>query len=93
MPLQIRPAAAGDVPLILSLIRGLAEYEKLLPEVEATEETLRAALFPVSRSPAAECTLAFLDDTPAGFAVYFTNFSTFLAKPGLYLEDLFVKPV
>jgi GNAT superfamily N-acetyltransferase len=94
MPASIRPATPADVPLILAFIRALADYEKLTPEVEATEEKLRATLF--GEKPAAECLLAFADDSPhaapAGFAVYFTNFSTFLAKPGLYLEDLFVKP-
>lgn len=92
MPLTIRPAAEDDVPVILQFIRGLAEYEKLLAEVEATGEKLRATLFPRAARPAAECVLAFQDDTPAGFALYFTNYSTFLAKPGLYLEDLFVVP-
>lgn len=92
MPLTIRPAVAADVPVILQFIRGLAEYEKLLAEVEATEEKLRATLFPRDARPAAECVLAFQDDTPAGFALYFINYSTFLAKPGLYLEDLFVVP-
>jgi GNAT superfamily N-acetyltransferase len=92
MPLHIRPAVAADVPLMLDFIRALAEYEKLLPEVEATEEKLRTTLFPDRRSPAAECVLAFLDEVPAGFAIFFTNYSTFLAKPGIYLEDLFVKP-
>lgn len=88
----IRPAAPTDVPLILSFIRGLAEYENLLHEVEATEERLQATLFPPRGRPAAECLLAFDDDAPAGFAIYFTNYSTFLARPGLYLEDLFVRP-
>lgn len=92
MPLSIRPATIDDVPLILSFIRGLAEYEKLLHEVEATEDRLRATLFPPRGHPAAECVLAFLGEEPAGFAIFFTNYSTFLAKPGLYLEDLFVKP-
>jgi GNAT superfamily N-acetyltransferase len=88
----IRPATAADVPLILAFVRALADYEKLSAEVEATEETLRATLFPSHGRPAAECVLAYDDNTPAGFAVYFSNYSTFLAKPGLYLEDLFVKP-
>lgn len=88
----IRPATAADVPLILRFIRGLADYEKLLHEVEATEEKLRATLFPASGRPAAECVLAFADATPAGFALFFTTYSTFLARPGLYLEDLFVVP-
>jgi len=90
MPL-IRAATPADVPLILAFIRDLATYEKLLHEVEATEEKLRATLF--GPKPAAECLLAFsAAGQPAGFAVHFTNYSTFLAKPGLYLEDLFVKP-
>jgi len=92
MPLSIRPAAVTDVALILQFIRGLADYEKLQAEVEATEDKLRATLFPADGRPAAECVLAFLDDVPAGFAIFFTNYSTFLAKPGLYLEDLFVTP-
>ena len=92
MPLTLRPATADDTPLILTLIRGLAEFEKLLPEVEATEARLRATLFPADGRPVAECVLAFADDTPAGFALFFTNYSTFLARPGLYLEDLFVQP-
>ena len=92
MPLSLRSAAVDDVPLILTLIRGLAEYEKLSDEVTATEERLRATLFPVAGRPVAECVLAFMGDAPAGFALFFTNYSTFLAKPGLYLEDLFVKP-
>jgi len=91
MPPQIRPATPADVPLILRFIRGLATYEKLLPEVEATEAKLTATLF--GSRPAAECVLAFTEgNTPAGFAIFFTNYSTFLAKPGLYLEDLFVEP-
>jgi GNAT superfamily N-acetyltransferase len=92
MPLTLRPATSADVPLILTLIRGLAEYEKLLDAVVATEDRLRAELFPANGRPVAECILAFVDDAPAGFALFFMNFSTFLAKPGLYLEDLFVKP-
>lgn len=92
MPPTIRPALATDTPLILDFIRGLATYEKLLSDVEATEEKLRATLFPASGRAAAECVLAFAGDEPAGFALFFHNYSTFLAKPGLYLEDLFVKP-
>lgn len=90
-PCAIRPATADDLPLILSFIRGLADYEKLTHEVEATEEKLRNTLF--GERPAAECLLAFASPgEPAGFALFFTNYSTFLAKPGLYLEDLFVQP-
>jgi GNAT superfamily N-acetyltransferase len=92
MSLSIRPATSDDVPLILGFIRGLAEYEKLLHEVEATEERLRATLFPAGGRPAAECVIAFYDGAPAGFALFFTTYSTFLGKPGLYLEDLFVRP-
>src|SRR5690242_12691633 len=93
MALDIRAATAADVPLILDFIRGLAEYERLLDQVEATEEHLRASLFPgTGGTPAAHCVIGSVDGTPAGFALYFFNYSTFLARPGLYLEDLFVKP-
>lgn len=92
MPISIRPAVAADAPLILTFIRGLAEYEKLTHEVVATEEKLRTTLFPADHPPAAECRIADLDGAPAGFALFFTNYSTFLALPGLYLEDLFVLP-
>jgi GNAT superfamily N-acetyltransferase len=88
--LLIRPSTVEDVPLILDFIRGIAEYEKLSHEVTATEADIRESLF--GKRPAAECVLAFWDGKPSGFAVYFHNFSTFLGKAGLYLEDLFVKP-
>jgi GNAT superfamily N-acetyltransferase len=89
----IRPARPDDVPVILNLIRGLADYEKLSDEVTATEEQLRASLFPAAgAAPQAHCVLAEVDGAAAGFALYFFNYSTFLAKPGLYLEDLFVRP-
>jgi GNAT superfamily N-acetyltransferase len=78
------------VPLILRFIKGLAEYERLSGEVIATEERLHRALFGVR--PAAEVIIAELAGTPAGFALFFHNFSTFLAAPGIYLEDLFVLP-
>lgn len=90
--MNLRPARAEDVPLILGFIRGLADYEKLSHEVEATEERLRSTLFPEQGRPAAECLLAFLGKEAVGFALYFTTYSTFLAKPGLYLEDIFVLP-
>jgi GNAT superfamily N-acetyltransferase len=93
MPYSIRTAGPEDVPLILELIRGLAEYERMLDQVEATEERLHHTLFPADGSaPVAHCVLAHAGDVPAGFGLYFFNYSTFLAKPGLYLEDLFVKP-
>jgi GNAT superfamily N-acetyltransferase len=88
--LLIRPAGRPDVPLILSFIRELAEYERLTHAVSATQEQLEHALF--GPRPAAEVLIASLGDTPAGFALFFHNFSTFLAKPGIYLEDLFVRP-
>lgn len=87
---EIRPATIDDVPLILSFIKELAAYEKLLHEVVATEETLRASLF--GDKSYAEVIIGTLDDKPISFALYFHNFSTFLGKPGIYLEDLFVKP-
>ena len=92
MSLSLRPAGISDVPLILKFIRALADYEHLTQEVEATEARLQATLFPAQGHPTAECVLAFVDSSPAGFAIFFTNYSTFLAKPGLYLEDLFVAP-
>jgi GNAT superfamily N-acetyltransferase len=92
MPPLIRPATTDDTALILDFIRALADYEKLSPEVSATEAQLRATLFPATGAPVAHCVLAFAGDVPAGFAIFFYNYSTFLAKPGLYLEDLFVKP-
>jgi len=88
--LQIRRAAVDDVPLIMQLIRELAEYERAPNDVVATEPQLREVLF--GEKPSAEVLLAFASDQPVGFAVYFFNFSTWLGRPGLYLEDLFVKP-
>ena len=87
---RIREATEEDVPLILSLIRELAEYEKLSHEVVATEDGLRASLFGERRY--AEVLIAEHDGEAAGFALFFHNFSTFLGKPGIYLEDLYVKP-
>lgn len=86
----IRPARAGDVAEILRLIRALAEYEKLSGEVVATEEALRQTLF--GAAPAAEVLLAEAGGRPVGLALFFQNYSTFLARPGIYLEDLFVEP-
>ncbi len=87
---QIRPATEEDVPLILRFIKELAEYEHLSHEVSATEEALRESLFGERRG--AEALMAYLGDKPAGFALFFHNFSTFLGKPGIYLEDLYVRP-
>ena len=88
--LQILPASEPDVPLILELILALAEYEKLAHCVTATEERVRETLFGANR--AAQVVLARYDDECAGFAVFFQTYSTFLAQPGIYLEDLYVKP-
>ena len=88
--MKIRAATREDVPIILQLIHDLAEYERAPGEVTATEEQLADVLFGERR--AAEVLLAFENDAPVGFAVFFQNFSTWLGQPGLYLEDLFVKP-
>src|SRR5215211_5990813 len=88
--IEIRAATEDDVPLILSLIKELAEYERLSHEVRATEELLRNSLFGERR--VAEALLGYLEDDPAGLALFFHNFSTFLARPGIYLEDLYVRP-
>ena len=87
---KIRPATERDVPVILAFIRQLAEYEKLSHEAVMTEEILRQSLFGSRR--AAEVLLGYSGDLPVAFAVFFHNFSTFLGRPGLYLEDLFVIP-
>lgn len=88
--LSIAAAQQRDLPVILSFIRKLAEYEKLLDAVTATEETLRESLF--GARPAAEVLLAYWQGEAAGIAIFFHNFSTFLGRPGIYLEDLFVEP-
>jgi GNAT superfamily N-acetyltransferase len=88
--LVIRAAERRDVPSILALIRGLAEFEKLSHEVVATEEILERSLFDGRK--VAEVLLAELDDRAVGFALFFHSFSTFLGKPGIYLEDLFILP-
>jgi GNAT superfamily N-acetyltransferase len=88
--LRIVPASERDVAVILSFIRKLADYEKLSHQVAATEDLLRKTLFGERR--VAEVLIAYLADEPAGFALYFHNFSTFLGRPGIYLEDLFVEP-
>jgi len=88
--LSIRRAAPADVPAVLAFIRELAVYEHLEHEVVATEADVHAALF--GPRPYAEVALACLDAEPVGFALYFHNFSTFVGKPGIYLEDLYVRP-
>lgn len=86
----IRSASEADVPLLLSFIRKLADYEKLIHEVTASEEILRDSFFGSRR--VAEAVFAYSGEAPAGFAVFFHNFSTFTGRPGIYLEDLFVDP-
>ncbi len=88
--LSIRPAVPGDEPLVLRFIRELADYERLADQVVATPQDLQRALF--GPRPYAEVLFACLDGEPVGFALFFHNFSTFLGKPGIYLEDLFVLP-
>ena len=90
MSIAIRRARPGEAGLVLSFVRALAEYEKLLHEVEATEALLEAALF--SSNPRLFCEIAEWNGEVAGFAVWFNNFSTFSGRPGIYLEDLFVRP-
>jgi GNAT superfamily N-acetyltransferase len=88
--IRIVPAQVADIPVILRMIKSLAEYEQLTHEVTATEQGLRQSLF--GPRPAGEVVLAYNGDVPVGFALFFHNFSTFLGKQGLYLEDLFVVP-
>jgi GNAT superfamily N-acetyltransferase len=90
MSVVVRSARPGEAPLVLGFVRELAEYEKLSHEVAATEAMIGAALF--GDNPRVFCDIAEWDGVPAGFAVWFLNFSTFSGKHGLYLEDLFVRP-
>jgi GNAT superfamily N-acetyltransferase len=94
MKTRIRSASSNDVPVILDLIRALAEFEKLSHEVVATEDKLRSTLF--GEKPTAEVLIIEVENDNrwknAGFALFFTSYSTFLAKPGIYLEDLFIRP-
>jgi GNAT superfamily N-acetyltransferase len=87
---EVREASAGDVPLILTLIGELAEYERLSHEVVATEDALRDWLF--GEEAVAEVLIAELGAEAVGFALFFHSFSTFLGRPGIYLEDLYVRP-
>jgi GNAT superfamily N-acetyltransferase len=86
----LRTATIDDVPLILQFIRELAEYERMLDDVVATEEMLREELF--DAKPMAEVILCYEGELPVGFALFFHNFSTFRGRAGIYLEDLFVRP-
>jgi GNAT superfamily N-acetyltransferase len=90
MSIEVRPATESDAGLLLQFIHELAEYENLSGEVIATEASLRSHLF--GPSPAAQALIGLRDGEPVGFALFFGNFSTFLGRPGIYLEDLFVRP-
>lgn len=90
MSVTTRVASPADIPLILEFIRDLAEYERLLHEVEATEEDIRRDLF--GENPRCFCDIAEDNGRPVGFALWFYNYSTFRGRAGIYLEDLFVKP-
>ena len=90
LPIDIASATVADVPLVLRFIKALAEYERMTDQVVATEESVRESLF--GGRPSAEAAIARVNGDPAGFAVWFYNYSTFLSRPGLYLEDLFVLP-
>lgn len=94
MTLRIRPATPDDVGLVLSLIRELAEYEREPASAVATPELLRRHLFGegLGRGPTAECVIGEVGGAPEGFALFFHNYSTWIGKPGMYLEDLFVRP-
>ena len=85
---EIKPATINDAQTIVDLIKAIAEYEKLSDQVQATHETIIEHLF--SHKSYAECIIAFENNEPIGFALFFHNFSTFVSKPGIYLEDLFV---
>jgi len=90
MSLVIRRAQSGEAGLVLAFVRELAEYEKLLHELEASEAMIAEALF--GENPRLSCAIAEWDGAPVGFAVWFVNFSTFSGRAGIYLEDLFVRP-
>jgi len=90
MSVSIRPARAGEAGLVLAFVRELAEYERLLDAVDATEAMINAALF--SPNPRLFCDIAEWDGKPAGFALWFANFSSFRGRHGIYLEDIFVRP-
>jgi GNAT superfamily N-acetyltransferase len=90
--MHIRPATPHDLPTIVGFIRELAEYERLLHVCRATPESLGAALFPKDGRAVAEAVIGEIEGVPQGMAIFFTNFSTFECKPGLYLEDLYVTP-
>jgi GNAT superfamily N-acetyltransferase len=89
-PFTINSATAKDVPILLAMIRELAEFERLSHELEVTADSLRSALF--GKRPVAAALLARVDGAPAGYAVYYHTFSTFVGRPGIFLEDVYVRP-
>lgn len=89
-PATIHPATANDLPHVLAMIRELAEFEQLAHELEVTAESLRSALF--GGRPVAGALLARVDGFPAGYAVYYPTFSTFVGRPGIFLDDIYVRP-
>jgi GNAT superfamily N-acetyltransferase len=89
-PFTIKPATESDVPTLLAMIRELAEFEHLAHELEVTGDSLRAALF--GERPVAAALLARVDGFPAGYAVYYHTFSTFVGRPGIFLDDIYVRP-
>jgi len=90
LPATLRPATPADLPALVGLIRELAEFERLSHLVQVSAESLHPHLF--GTRPAAEAVVGLIDDSVVAFALFFTNFSTFLGRPGLYLEDLYVQP-
>src|SRR5918993_4932429 len=86
---EIRAAAVDDVPVIFSFIKKLADYEKLAHEVVATEQSLRETLFGTGKTT--EVAIGYFENKPVGFVLFFHNYSTFLSRPGLYIEDLFIE--
>ena len=92
MAFSIRPARSTDAAQVHQFITELAAYEKLAHEVVATPDDLRDELFPTSGVPAARCVIGWLDETPIGFALFFSTFSTFVGRRGLHLEDLYISP-
>lgn len=90
LKIDIRPATEFDVPLLLDFIKGIADFEGLADHVKATEESLKHSLF--AERPYAEAVIADVDNEPAGFLIFFHNFSSFVGKPGIYIEDIYVHP-
>ena len=88
--ITIKPVTRQEVPVLLSLVKELAEYERLAHEVQVTEEIMAESLFEDRAAPGA--VLVYYEDNPAGYCIYFHNFSSFLGRPGIYLEDIYIRP-